>query len=131
MFRRYHYLDAHIHLGAKCFIAEYENKPIAFIAVLSFPHPIVRNFRRVHRLVVLPDYQGIGVGSKLLDFIGDYYLKKGYRYIITTSAPSLMNSLNRNPNWKLKNIGRNPPHTGRFPFMGSAKRITSGWEYKL
>jgi len=28
-----------------------------FISVLHFPHPKVKNMKKVHRLVVLPDYQ--------------------------------------------------------------------------
>ena len=47
--------------GVRCYVAKYEDKPVAFIAV-AHVHMLVRYFR-VSRLVVLPDYQGVGVGT--------------------------------------------------------------------
>lgn len=130
LFRKYHYLDANIHNGSKCYLATVNGEPAAFLAMLSFPHPKVRNFRRVHRLVVLPDYQGIGIGTKLINFIGRLYKEKGYRYIITTSAPGLINSLKRDQSWICKSADRKSAHTGNFAFKGSAKRFTTSWELK-
>lgn len=50
-------------------------------------------FNRVSRLVVLPDYQGIGVGKKLLNFMADYYTKKTrLPFKIITSNPQLLRS---------------------------------------
>ena len=48
------------------------------MSVLHFPHPATKNLKKVHRLVVLPDYQGIGLASALLNTIGSYYKKLGY-----------------------------------------------------
>jgi GNAT superfamily N-acetyltransferase len=50
-------------------------------------------FNRVSRLVVLPDYQGIGLGKKLLNFMADYCTKKtGLPFKIITSNPQLLRS---------------------------------------
>jgi len=50
-------------------------------------------FNRVSRLVVLPDYQGIGLGKKLLNFMADYYTKKtSLPFKIITSNPQLLRS---------------------------------------
>ncbi len=72
MFRQYHYLNQSIGAaGIRCYTAIYQDKPIAFIAVV---HTRMKaNYFRVSRLVVLPDYQGIGVGKKLLNFIAELY----------------------------------------------------------
>jgi GNAT superfamily N-acetyltransferase len=50
-------------------------------------------FNRVSRLVVLPDYQGIGLGKKLLNFMADYYTRKtGLPFKIITSNPQILRS---------------------------------------
>jgi GNAT superfamily N-acetyltransferase len=50
-------------------------------------------FNRVSRLVVLPDYQGISLGKKLLNFMADYYTRKtGLSFRIITSNPQLLRS---------------------------------------
>ena len=55
-------MNTKIARGADCYIGFFENNPVVFFAVLHFPHPRVKNFKRGHRLVVLPDYQGLGIG---------------------------------------------------------------------
>jgi len=71
MFRQYHYLNGSLGAGVRCNTALYKNKPIAFIAVACTK--MKAKYYRVRRLVVLPDYQGIGVGKRFLSFIADLY----------------------------------------------------------
>jgi len=86
--------------------------------------------KHVHRLVVLPDYQGIGMGIKLLEFIGNMILKKNNRYIIVTSQPALINSLKKNQNWRCIRFGRAHQQTSqKMNRNNSAKRITGSFEY--
>jgi GNAT superfamily N-acetyltransferase len=71
-FREHHYLNSEcLGAGARCYVAKLGDKPVAFIAV-AHVHMLVRYFR-VSRLVVLPDYQGIGVGKRLLNFVAEHY----------------------------------------------------------
>lgn len=104
--------------------------PVGFIAIKHFPHPCVKNLKKVHRLVVLPDYQGVGIGLSLLEFVGKIYLNQKNRYIITTSAPALMNSLKNRKNWKLIRIGRTTPNKSMSSLNKSisSKRITASYE---
>lgn len=131
-------------LGAYQFVAFYKNKPIAFCSVITQPHPVAKNLLRVHRLVTLPDYQGVGVGNALLNFVANYYTRLNKRFRIVTSTPSLAYSLNKNSNWKLKAQGRNGvgSKTGiihrknmlidnKNDFKTSANRITTTWEYTI
>ena len=37
------------------------------MAIIHFPHPI-KSYKKVHRLVILPDYQGIGLGTLFLNW---------------------------------------------------------------
>lgn len=69
---------------------------------MHFPHPINKKIKRVTRLVILPDYQGIGLGTKFLNFIADFYSKQGFDFRIVTSAKNLIYALNRNKKWLLK-----------------------------
>jgi GNAT superfamily N-acetyltransferase len=110
-----------------------------FISVLHFPHSKVKNLKKVHRLVVLPDYQGLGIGSRMLNEIAKIYNKERYRFSIVTSQPNLINSLKKSKEWICKNFGRNKSHKGKFksmkritgnPNSGSENRITVSFEYK-
>lgn len=56
---------------------------------------------RVHRTVVLPDYQGLGISSRTLNFFGDYYHKQGRFLSIRTSSIPMLNSLKNNPLWEV------------------------------
>ena len=76
-----------------------EDKIIGFIAVLHQPHPINKKIKRVSRLVILPDYQGIGLGTKFLNAIAKYYVKQNYDFSIITSAKNLINALKKNERW--------------------------------
>ena len=50
-------------------------KQSGFFSIWHSPHPKVKNIKKVHRLVILPDYQGIGIGGILLNSIADIYKK--------------------------------------------------------
>lgn len=58
---------------------------------------------RAHRTVVLPDYQGLGISSKSMNFFGDYYHKQGKFLGIRTSSIPMINSLKHNPMWEVGN----------------------------
>ena len=54
-------------------------------------------------MVVLPDYQGIGVGTKFLIRIAGYYNKLGFDFSIVTSAKNLIRSLIKKKEFILTN----------------------------
>ena len=41
-----------------------KNVLIGFCSVIHFPHPKNKMIKHIHRLVIHPDYQGIGLGKK-------------------------------------------------------------------
>jgi GNAT superfamily N-acetyltransferase len=100
-----------------------------FLSVLHFPHPKAKNIKKVHRLVILPDYQGAGFGIKFLNEIGNIYKNEKYRFSIVTSSPSLMNALKKNINWNCIHFGRNKAHNGVLG-RASEQRITASFELK-
>jgi len=135
-FRKYHYLNTTLATATKSYIAIINNEKIGFISIIKFVHPKVKNMYRVHRLVILPDYQGIGIGNKLLNFIAEKYYNEKFRFSIVTSTPALIFSLNKNNKWKCKRIGRSGKgskkgtiHNKNKDHAGSYKRITASFEY--
>ncbi len=59
---------------------------VAFIAVIPSFGRLARDVsmrRREHRVVVLPDYQGVGFGSRLSDAVAFYFtgIKDGAQYV--------------------------------------------------
>jgi GNAT superfamily N-acetyltransferase len=102
MFRNYHYLNGSLPSTARCYTAIYQDKPIAFIAVVHI-HMKARYYR-VSRLVVLPDYQGIGLGKRLLNFIAELYVSQTkVPFYILTSNPQIIRG--NMENWKITRFG--------------------------
>jgi ABC-type lipoprotein export system ATPase subunit/GNAT superfamily N-acetyltransferase len=71
MFAKHHYLSHSHNNAAQVFLALINDEVAGFLSVLHFPHPKVKNLKKVHRLVILPDYQGAGFGIKFLNEIGN------------------------------------------------------------
>jgi GNAT superfamily N-acetyltransferase len=106
MFAKHHYLSHTHNNAAKVFIATINDEIAGFLSALHFPHPRAKNIKKVHRLVILPDYQGAGFGIKFLEEIGCIYKKEKYRYNIVTSSPSLIYALKKSNKWITTRYGR-------------------------
>lgn len=108
-FARYHYLSGAHHNAADIYEAyvsmgKDNKKQAGFISIIQAPGFKLR--KRVHRLVVLPDFQGIGVGGILLDTVCNIITNNGYKTSIVTSHPSLINRLFKSELWTCINIKR-------------------------
>ena len=141
MFAKHHYLSHSHNKAAHTYVAYVNNQLAGFISILPFPHPKVKKVKRVHRLVILPDFQGVGIGIRLLNFIGNFYLDQTFRYRITTSAPSLINALKKSDIWRCidysrkKGSGRNmtnkkSQNINHSNNTHSMNRITGSFELK-
>ena len=133
MFAKHHYLSHSHNNSANVYVAFVNEQLAGFISILHFPHAKVKNIKRVHRVVVMPDFQGIGIGVRLLEYIGKKYINNKYRYRITTSAPSLIHYFKNSLQWKCCSFGRKKNHGGTLKVekFGSENRITTSWEYKI
>jgi ABC-type taurine transport system ATPase subunit len=133
MFAKYHYLSHSHNNAANVYVALVNDQIAGFISVLHFPHPKVKNMKKVHRLVILPDYQGIGIGGVLLNHIGDVYTKTKQRFNITTSAPSLIYSLKKSNKWITTRLSRTKAQSTSSTvgnMQTSVNRITASFEMK-
>ncbi len=130
-FMEHHYLTHSHNNAAHKYICEIDGRSVAWCSVIHFPHPIVKDMKRIHRIVVKPDYQGIGVGAAFMDAIADSYKQKGYRMSLVTSSPAFVLGLQKNPTWAMT---RKPsrlaqPKTGDLKASASSARLTASFEY--
>jgi GNAT superfamily N-acetyltransferase len=79
---------------------------IGFIGILHYPHPRNKRIKKVSRLVILPDYQGIGLGYKFLTEIAKIYTEEAYDFGIVTSAKNLIHKLRQEKQWELVRVGK-------------------------
>ena len=96
-FKKHHYLTEEVNKSCKFFLFEWNEKPIGIVVVATNPSGTVRNSFRLSRTVVLPDYQGIGIGSRISEFICS--ITKG-RVFTKTVNPALGEYRNKSKNWK-------------------------------
>lgn len=136
MFKKYHYLSAELNKLADCYIVSYNKLPVAFAAILSMPGRFGKDSRfcvSEHRIVVLPDYQGMGLGNALSEYLGELYLSQGYRYFGKTANPRMGEHRQKSNKWRatssnlktprndLKNIHLKPRSKGRHTSEKSIK----------
>jgi ABC-type transporter Mla maintaining outer membrane lipid asymmetry ATPase subunit MlaF len=98
VFKGHHYLSADLHKAARIYLATIEGQPAAMTAVMAFPHKM-RNLWREHRTVVLPDFQGIGLGNRLSEHVGDLLLSQGMNYTSVTSHPAMIHYRAKSKKW--------------------------------
>lgn len=72
--------------------------------IARFPHPTVKNIMTIGRLVIVPEFQGFGIGIKFMNEIAEIY--KNDRIRITTSLKPFMIALNNNKKWICVRNGR-------------------------
>ncbi len=134
LFREYHYLNKVIAPFCRCYASFLKGNPVAFIAVQ--PIKFGTRFNRVNRLVVLPDYQGIGVGRRLLNWTAEHYKKMDNApFVIITSNSQLIRTGLKG--WKLNRAGRGGKinnssfqKTMKGPYShGAENRLTVSLEY--
>ena len=102
LFKQHHYLTEELNKSAKCYVITFNDKPCCFIGILPMPSGTIQNAYRISRLVVLPDFQGLSIGMKLLNYFGSLYLTDNKSLYIKTSNPSLFKGMEYNKKyWQL------------------------------
>lgn len=96
LFERYHYLSSKLFTGSAITLALIDNEPVAFIAVSTQ----IQHGRRIHRLVVLPEWQGLGIGTKLLEYATEIEHNAGFKVYIKTSHPAIGSYLQLSNKWE-------------------------------
>ena len=68
--------------------------------------PLKKGKKRVHRLVVLLDYQGVGIGTAFIKEVAKLITKEGFELNLTTTTPALVGALKKDKDWVLARYGR-------------------------
>jgi ABC-type lipoprotein export system ATPase subunit/GNAT superfamily N-acetyltransferase len=100
LFKQHHYLTEDLLISSKNYVFLWNDKPVAFIGIIPFPSGVIQNAFRISRVVVLPDYQGLGIGSKICDYISKLYKTDNKTIYIKTSNPALWSFFEKSINWQ-------------------------------
>jgi GNAT superfamily N-acetyltransferase len=131
LFARHHYLSGALAVGARCYLATWNGEPVTFCATL----PVItrRNHRRFTRIVTLPDYQGMGIGMRVVAAVAALHRAEGLRISVTSSHPALIRHCRRSPAWRavrVQKIGGSRRGGSRFPnYKNSAGRAVVSFEF--
>src|SRR5207244_2611338 len=122
IFEPHHYLSGGLAASATCYAAFWNEEPIAFCAVvaaLGWP-----GLKRIQRLVTLPEFQGMGIGGKLLDVVAATQARAGFRVTITASHPAVIAHCTRSKQWRY--FGMKKTGSTRQAFEGREVRSSVG-----
>ena len=60
---------------------------------------MVKNAWRLSRTVVLPDYQGMGIGTRISDAVAEILWREGKRVFTKSMSPAIVRHRNNSPLW--------------------------------
>lgn len=124
-------MNTEISKSSQCYGLYDKNTLIGFCAVIHFPYKNNSKIKHIHRLVIHPDYQGIGLGKKLLNFVANIYNRKGFDTRIITSSRNLIYGLKNDIHWGCTFYGRMTKQAGKTQMnkTSSKERITASFKY--
>ena len=102
-FEEHHYLKLPNMIAATNYVGLVAGEPVAHVAVATTTG---LKSARMCRLVVMPEWQGAGVGLRFLDAVAEMWLHGENRYnkpmtsLIQTSHPGLAGALRRRKGWR-------------------------------
>jgi len=100
LFKKHHYLTESRNKGFGHLVFEWNNKPVGIVIYKNQPSGTFKNGYSLSRTVVLPDYQGLGIGSKISEFTAAILKSVGGRVFTKTINPALGEHRNNSILWK-------------------------------
>ena len=131
LFARHHYLNGNLGTGSRCYLATWKGEPVTFCATL----PVIpkKNHRRFSRIVTLPDYQGMGIGMRVVAAVASLHRDEGHRINVTSSHPALIRHCRHSNLWKtvgVKKMGSGTRSVAKISAYRSSKgRAVVSFEY--
>jgi len=105
-FSKYHYLDTRMSRSVHCYVGLIGDKPVAFHAAIHSTNRDIHSYWRGHRTVVLPEFQGLGIGTAFSDAIAEMYVSRGMRYFSKTAHPSFGEHREKSLLWRATSTNR-------------------------
>ncbi len=109
LFAPHHYLNSGPLPVAQFFAAWWNQTPVAVAALVGLWGRA--GHKRVARLVTQPQFQGVGIGGRLLDCVATWQAEEGFTTHITAGHPAIWRHCRRSAHWQLMRcypIGRRP-----------------------
>lgn len=106
LFKPHYYLDLPLPVGAQYFVGTVDGEPVCHLAMCTKSAPHHQFEGRGTRLVVMPEWQGAGVGMRFLNAVCDMWLRGENRWgkpittLFHTSHPGLCLALRRDRRWR-------------------------------
>ncbi len=103
LFKPHYYLDLPMPVAAMNFVGTFEDQLVCHVVVCPM---FTASAYRATRLVVLPEWQGAGVGVKFLSWVCEHHLQgngrcgKPFPTFFHTSHPQLASALRKAPGWR-------------------------------
>jgi ABC-type lipoprotein export system ATPase subunit/GNAT superfamily N-acetyltransferase len=105
-FKKFHYLDSAISRSAHYYVLLLGDKPIGFHAAIHSTNRDIHSYWRGHRTVILPEFQGMGIGTAFSDAIAQIYVDRGMRYFSKTAHPSFGEHREKSELWRPTSTNR-------------------------
>lgn len=135
LFKQHHYLNTSLHRQARCFVAYHDGRPAAFASSIHMAGKNGGGWRE-HRTVCLPDFQGVGIGNALSEFVAGVMRALGKPYFSDTGNPAMIAHRARSPLWlmhrrpSLASMNdtkwKDAAHNNR---TAAVNRLTAGFRY--
>ena len=107
MFAKHHYLSSSLNPSCRAYLATANfgegEQVVGFVTSITFPNGNFKNAYREHRTVVLPDFQGLGIGPRISDMVAQVHLDQGKRYFSKTAHPRFGQYRDNSPLWRKTN----------------------------
>ena len=101
IFKKHHYLTEDMNKSCKCLLFEWNGKPVGFLGMINQPNKGKPTAMAISRVVVLPDYQGLGLGVKISEFSSAIFKENGACNIyIKTVNPALGEYMEKSDLWE-------------------------------
>lgn len=125
-FKNHHYLTEECSKSCKFFLFTWNGKPVGINAVIPQPSGHFKNGVRESRIVVLPDFQGLGLGTTISNFTASMYKENEYRYFTKTVHPAIgCYRNNKNKLWRgTSKNGKSPKAQNKMGAMKDWKVFT-------
>jgi ABC-type lipoprotein export system ATPase subunit/predicted acetyltransferase len=99
-FKKHHYLTEDVNKSCKFLLFEWNTKPVGIVAIINQPRNGCPNGFAISRIVILPDFQGMGMGVRISEFAGGLIRNENGLCFIKTVNPALGEYFNKSKNWR-------------------------------
>ena len=143
LFEKHHYLKLSRMIAAKNYVATVDGSLVGHLAVSTIAG---LKAARMARIVVMPEWQGAGVGMRFIETIAEMWLAGENPYnrpmttLITTGHPGLIGAIRRSPRWVCTsqqmggtggkgNLARGAKHGSMMGLHGGHCRAVAGFRF--